>query len=125
MTKPRNHYELLGVSPRASGEEIHRAYRRLARRYHPDINAGDDGGARFQQLSDAYEVLHNPKQRARYDRSTAPVTVTGRAPTSGQPPFFSARRSRVDVPRFLDEEPRMLRIPPARVRVQFVVRWLS
>lgn len=119
------YYELLGVSPRASGDEIHSAYRRLARRYHPDVNAGGDAGVRFQELSDAYEVLHDPSQRALYDRSTAPMMVTGRGPAG---PQFSARRSSFDVPRFLDEEPTAVRprfgLRP-RVRVQFVVRWLS
>lgn len=129
MLMPRRvptYYELLGVSPSATGEEIHTAYRRLARRYHPDVNAGGDAGDRFQQLSDAYEVLHDPQQRARYDRSTPPVAVTGRGPVSPQPPFFSARRSRFEVPRFLDEEPAAPhpRLMP-RVRVRFTVRWLN
>src|SRR6059058_2402184 len=105
MTRPaRNYYELLGVSSDASPQEIQSAYRKLARRYHPDLNAGGDAGARFNELSDAYEVLHDPAQRARYDRSTA---VESRS-AGRQVPAFAAERPRRDVPRFLDEEPRRL-----------------
>jgi DnaJ-class molecular chaperone len=118
-----NYYELLGVSPGASPQEIHSAYRRLARRYHPDLNAGGDAGARFNELSDAYEVLHDPAQRARYDRSTA----VGSRPAPRQGPVLKTERIRRDVPRFLDEEPGRL-VPRfgrrPRVRVQLVVRWL-
>ena len=102
--RSRDYYELLGVPPDASREEIHSAYRRLARRYHPDVNAGGDGRVRFHELSDAYEVLHDPAQRARYDRSMA-VDPPSHAT---QVPFFSARRPGRDVPRFLDFEPRGL-----------------
>jgi curved DNA-binding protein CbpA len=121
--RPHNYYELLGVSPDASPEEIHSAYRRLARRYHPDLNAGGDAGARFNELSDAYEVLHDPTQRASYDRSRAVET----RPVSRQAPVFSAQRRRRDVPRFLDDEPGGvdMRLGSRRhVRVQLVVRWL-
>lgn len=121
--RPRNYYELLGVSPDASPQEIQSAYRRLARRYHPDLNAGGDAGARFNELSDAYEVLHDPAQRARYDRSTAVESSSA----ARQVPVFSAERPRRDVPRFLDEEPGRVGVRVGRrhgVRVQLVVRWL-
>ena len=122
--RARNYYELLGVSPDASPQKIQSAYRRLARRYHPDLNAGGDAGARFNELSDAYEVLHDPAQRARYDRS---IAVGERRSAERQVPVFSAERPRRDVPRFIDEEPGGLgvRFGPRRgVRVQLVVRWL-
>jgi len=62
-------YELLGVSPDASDEEIKRAYRRRAREYHPDANGGDPAReAKFKEISFAYEVLRDPERRARYDR---------------------------------------------------------
>jgi DnaJ-class molecular chaperone len=118
-----NYYELLGVSPDASPQKIQSAYRRLARRYHPDLNAGGDAGARFNELSDAYEVLHDPAQRARYDRSMAVESRSARQ----QAPVFSGERPRRDVPRFIDEEPGGLgeRFGRRRaVRVQLVVRWL-
>lgn len=64
----RDYYDVLGVSPDASADEIKRAYRQLARRYHPDIS-GDDRGAAFLEAARAYEVLHNPRRRRQYDAS--------------------------------------------------------
>lgn len=62
----RDYYEVLGVTPGAGAEEIKRAYRQLARRYHPDIS-GDDRGAAFLEVSRAYEVLRDPERRRSYD----------------------------------------------------------
>ncbi len=62
-------YQILGVSRDASAEEIKRAYRQLARRWHPDANSGDAEAERqFKQIAHAYEVLSDPQQRAQYDR---------------------------------------------------------
>ena len=64
-----DHYETLDVARDATEEELKRAYRKMARRYHPDANAGDpDAEARFKELSAAYEVLSDPERRSRYDR---------------------------------------------------------
>ncbi len=62
----RDYYDVLGVAPGAGADEIRRAYRQLARRYHPDIS-GDDKGAAFLDVSRAYEVLRDPERRRSYD----------------------------------------------------------
>ncbi|MDT3445355.1 MULTISPECIES: DnaJ C-terminal domain-containing protein [unclassified Pseudofrankia] len=64
----RDYYEVLGVGRGASAEEIQQAYRRLARRYHPDVNADPAAEERFKEVGEAYHVLSDPKTRARYDR---------------------------------------------------------
>ena len=63
-----NPYEVLGVSPGASNAEIHRAYVRLARRWHPDLNAGSaEAEDRMRAVNEAWAVLGDPAARARYD----------------------------------------------------------
>ena len=61
-------YATLGVARTATGDEIKKAYRRLAREHHPDANPGDpESAARFKEVSRAYEVLSDPDRRQRYD----------------------------------------------------------
>ncbi len=65
----RDYYEVLGVSRDAGPEEIKKAYRRLARQYHPDANNGNkETEAKFKEVKEAYDVLSDPQQRSRYDR---------------------------------------------------------
>jgi len=63
-----DYYEVLGVSRDADKEEIKRAYRRLARKYHPDVNKESGAEERFKEINRAYEVLSEPEMKARYDR---------------------------------------------------------
>jgi len=64
----RDYYHMLGVSPKASSEEIKRAYRKLARQFHPDLNPDDQQALeRFKEISEAYQVLSDAEKRTRYD----------------------------------------------------------
>ncbi len=64
----RDYYEVLGVLRNASTEEIKKAFRRLAMRYHPDRNREDGAEARFKEIGEAYEILSESEKRAAYDR---------------------------------------------------------
>ena len=64
----RDYYEILGVPRDASAEDIRRAYRKLARQYHPDLNKDEGAAERFKEVSEAYEVLRDADKRERYDR---------------------------------------------------------
>ena len=69
MPTQRDYYEILSVERNADGEEIKRAYRRLAMKYHPDRNPGDpEAEAKFKEAAEAYEVLSDPARRQRYDQ---------------------------------------------------------
>ena len=62
-----DHYEVLGVTRDATPEEIKKAYRKLARELHPDVNPSADAAERFKSVTHAYDVLSDPDQRERYD----------------------------------------------------------
>lgn len=67
-TSKRDYYEVLGLSRDATPEEIKKAFRRLAMKYHPDRNKSADAGERFKAINEAYEALSDPERRAMYDR---------------------------------------------------------
>ncbi len=68
MAEKRDYYEVLGVSRDASPDDIKRAFRSLARRYHPDVNKDPDAEARFKEINEAYDVLSDEERRRTYDR---------------------------------------------------------
>lgn len=68
MATYQDYYAILGVGKTATQEEIQRAYRKLARKYHPDINKESTAEEKFKQINEAYEVLGDPEKRAKYDQ---------------------------------------------------------
>ena len=68
MPTKRDYYEVLGIPRDATDEEIKRAFRKLAFKYHPDHNHDDNAGEKFKEVNEAYEVLSDPDKRAAYDR---------------------------------------------------------
>ncbi len=64
----KDYYEIMGLSRTAAADEIKRAYRKLARKYHPDVSKEPDAEARFKEVGEAYEVLKDPEKRTAYDQ---------------------------------------------------------
>src|ERR1700677_3839463 len=81
----KNYYDILGVPKSASEEEIKKAFRKLAQKYHPDKKGGDE--AKFKEASEAYSVLSDQKKRAEYD--TYGKTFAGGGPAGGQAGNFA------------------------------------
>ena len=87
----KDYYKILGVAKSADDKAIKTAYRRLARKHHPDVSKGKDSASRFQEVSEAYEVLGDPEKRKRYDtlgpdwQRFAQAGAGARSPYEGSP----------------------------------------
>ena len=73
----KDYYNVLGITRDATGDEVKKAFRKAARKYHPDINSGAEAEAKFKDVNEAYEVLKDPERRAAYDQ-------LGQDPPAGQ-----------------------------------------
>ncbi len=89
-TRAKDYYAILGVARTATTAEIKRAYRRLAKQYHPDVNTNSDAAERFRELTDAYDTLSDPDRRRRYDRLH---TTTGSGSTGAGSAWRERTRS--------------------------------
>jgi len=85
-----DHYDVLGVDRQATPEEIKKAYRKLARELHPDVNPSPDASERFKDVTHAYDVLSDPQQRERYDLGPQPGFGGGGGGAAGFGDIFDA-----------------------------------
>lgn len=81
MRRLTDYYEVLGIAPNASSAEVKQAYRKLAKKYHPDTNGGDPQAAeRFKQVHEAYKVLGNEESRTAYQSQSRTTRASGEPP---------------------------------------------
>src|SRR4051794_13711137 len=93
MAEADDAYAILGIAPEATAEQVRAAYRRLARKYHPDVTSEAEAGGRMAAINRAYAVLADPARRAQYDRARRPppsISASVPAPTPPPPPVWSA-----------------------------------
>src|SRR5919202_812635 len=94
MADKRDYYEVLGVTRAASVDEIKRAYRQLARKYHPDVNKEPNAENRFKEITEAYEVLSDERKRQLYDQFGHAGTQAGAGGRGGFEGFLGGQTAR-------------------------------
>ncbi|TMB46892.1 MAG: J domain-containing protein [Chloroflexi bacterium] len=108
MPKVKDYYEVLGVPRSATQKEVSAAFRKLARKYHPDVNAGNkEAEARFKEISEAHDVLRDPKKREMYDQfgpDWAAAQAAGARPGQGAGGFGGNAGSRAQYRTVTPEE---------------------
>ena len=101
----KDYYEILGVSQDATKDDIKRAYRKLAQKYHPDTNAGDAAAeARFKEISEAHSILSNEDKRREYDEMRRLMGAGGQRWYGFDPGRGGGGNVRVNIGDFMDEE---------------------
>ncbi len=114
----QDYYATLGVGRDAEADEIKKAYRKLARQLHPDVNSEPDASDRFKEVTVAYEVLSDPQKRSTYDRGGDPLSAHGSGGFGGQgfnfddimDAFFGQNASRGPRPRTQRGQDALLRL---------------
>src|SRR5260370_4584585 len=95
----KDYYKILGVDKNASQKDIQKAYRKLARQHHPDVNPGDKNAEeKFKEINEANEVLSDPEKRKRYDELGSYHQQYGRWPDSGPVGAAGGDRRKGSVP---------------------------
>ncbi|EJE98653.1 chaperone DnaJ, partial [Liquorilactobacillus mali KCTC 3596 = DSM 20444] len=89
MAEIRNPYEVLGVSKDASAADIKKAYRKLSKKYHPDLNKEPGAEEKFKEINEAYEILSDPQKKAQFDQYGSTGGQQGFGGFSGQNGGFS------------------------------------
>lgn len=116
-----NYYERLGVDKKASKQEIKKAYQKLAKKWHPDVNKAPEAEAKFKEAAEAYEVLGDEEKRKIYDEE-APLWSRSRLAGSAQPWISLLRFMGIAVWRGLEQRSRFFRRYTGRGSVRDVLR---
>ncbi len=88
----RDYYEVLGLTKSASKDDIKKAYRKLSKQYHPDLNKEPGADEKFKEIAEAYEVLSDDQKKARYDQFTTKILTQALAAVASEAAALAASR---------------------------------